>query len=142
MVFPGDVSSDCCSEISDEDIAKANAKNNLLNESLGFVQKDESDPAMEENEEHEVLENSEGFSEMELEHIALKNDLVNQSLGFGGEDIGLGTEIDKEDESIQENDHFNETEQFFRSIAMELDADNEVSIVIPNEIEYHFGTHN
>ena len=46
MVFPGDVSSDCCSEISDEDIAKANAKNNLLNESLGFVQKDESDPAI------------------------------------------------------------------------------------------------
>jgi len=46
MVFPGDVSSDCCSEISEEDIAKANAKNNLLNESLGFVQKDESDPAI------------------------------------------------------------------------------------------------
>ena len=134
MVFPGDVSSDCCSEISDEDIAKANAKNNLLNESLGFVHKDESDPAMEENEEQEVVENSEGFSEMELEHIALKNDLVNQSLGFGGEDIGLGAEIDKEDESVQENDLTNETEQFFRSSAMELDADDEVSIVIPNDI--------
>jgi len=50
-----------------------------------------------------VVENSEGFSEMELEHIALKNDLVNQSLGFGGEDIGLGTENDKQDESVQEN---------------------------------------
>ena len=72
MVFPGDVSSDSSSdstEISPEDIAKANAKNNVLNESLGFVDKDESDPAMEENEEHEVVENSEGFSKMELEPI-------------------------------------------------------------------------
>ena len=59
MVFPGDVSSDSSSdstEISPEVIAKANAKNNVLNESLGFVDKDESDPAMEDNEEDEVVE--------------------------------------------------------------------------------------
>ena len=100
MVFPGDVSSDCCSEISDEDIAKANAKNNLLNESLGFVQKDESDPAMEENEEYEVVENSEGFSVMELEHIALKNDLVNQSQAFNNRSGSVLTSFKRSKKSV------------------------------------------
>ena len=112
MVFPGDVSSDSSNdstEISPEDIAKANAKNNVLNESLGFVDKDESDPAMEDNEEDEVVEKSGGFSEMELEHIALINALVNQSIGCAGEDGPLLTEIDREDESVKDKEVTNHT---------------------------------
>ena len=72
MVFPGDVESD---------LDKAAAKKNVLNESLGFLENDNSDPAMEDNEEDDVLESGDCFSEMELEHIAHKNALVNQTIG-------------------------------------------------------------
>ena len=87
MVFPGDVNSDSAcdsTEISPGDIAKANAKNNVLNESLGFVDKENSDPAILQNED-DMVKNADGFSEMELEHIALKNALVNQTIGCAGE---------------------------------------------------------
>ena len=72
---------------------------------------------------------------MELEHsIAHKNALVNQTIGCGGDDGPLVTEIEEQPETVKEKKVKSQTEQFFTSSAMELDSDNEVSIVIPNEI--------
>ena len=138
MVFPGDVESDSSSsstEISAEDYAKAAAKNNVLNESLGFLENDNSEPAMEDNEEDDVLESSDCFSEMELEHIAHKNALVNQTIGCGGDDGPLVTEIQEQPETVKERKVKSQTEQFFTSSAMELDSDQ------VRGIQYYLGTH-
>ena len=90
MVLPGDLQQETCSDtapLSPENVAKANAKNTHLNEYLGMQVEDSCpwDPAND-DEEETVDDNSHGFSELELEHVAFKNAMVDRALVSCSED--------------------------------------------------------
>ena len=127
MVLPGDLQAESCSDttpLSPEEVARTNAKNSELNESLGSC-----DPLMEDYDDETMVEHSPGFSDQELEHISLKNALVNTYIGCANDQESLVQENQQGAESVNPNEVTEQTAEFFRSLCTELDSDNEVSIV-------------
>jgi len=123
------------SPLSIDDFSQAVAKNKDLNDYLGLGDEDEIDPSMDPEDEETLEETStHGFSPLELEQIAIKNAIVNNDLECDNEE----EHVTSEEHEVSGGGYVNEndpgTNEFFRSCKMELDSDEEVSIVIPNDI--------
>ena len=123
------------SPLSIDDFSQAVAKNKDLNDYLGLGDEDEIDPSMDPEDAETFEETStHGFSPLELEQIAIKNAIVNSALECDNEEEHVTSEEHEVSGGAYVNDNDPGTNEFFRSCKMELDSDEEVSIVIPNDI--------
>ena len=133
MGLPGDLPEESLPEtspLSPEEVARCRAKNSELNTSLGLEDADSLDPALLEGDEDTVSDSNYAFSDLELKHIAEKNALLDTAMEYFSDD--KESAVSEVEVSQTLNDPV--TEAFYKSSAMKLDSDDEVSIVIPNDI--------